>query len=376
MPVNLSITGLRPGKPAYLALAAVDAGILSLTDYTPPDPQAYFLGQRRLALELLDNYGRLITGEGAATPIRSGGDALGPLRGLQYNWPAVVAQFSGIVALDAQGRASLEIDLPDFLGRLELMAVAWTADQAGSSHVAVRVRDPIVTRLDLPLFLAPGDKSTLAVELHNKDAGPGECALEIRSQGPVRVDGQNTRHFRLNKQDGARMELGITAEPLAAADKLAVAEIKLRLNGIDNPLIDIPHDWKLPIRRATLATTRVVRTPIAPRQNLSLTVDNMRAFAQNQELSPATVKLRHRVAVAPQLGTGLFDDEIAHPCPRGRRTRRPNGAACRRRGRSRRLGSGRCGPEGCLRSHLDRALGAAAFGWLVSGLPGYAKRRA
>jgi uncharacterized protein YfaS (alpha-2-macroglobulin family) len=301
---------------------------------------------------------------------------LGPLRGLQYNWPAVVAQFSGIVALDAQGRASLEIDLPDFLGRLELMAVAWTADQAGSSHVAVRVRDPIVTRLDLPLFLAPGDKSTLAVELHNEDAGPGECALEIRSQGPVRLDGQNTRHFRLNKQDGARMELGITAEPLAAADKLAVAEIKLRLNGIDNPLIDIPHDWKLPIRRATLATTRVVRTPIAPRQNLSLTVDNMRAFAQNQELSPATVKFRHRVAVAPQLGTGLFDDEIAHPCPRGRRTRRPNGAACRRRGRSRRLGSGRCGPEGCLRSHLDRALGAAAFGWLVSGLPGYAKRRA
>ena len=49
MPVNLSVTGARPGSDVFVTLAAVDAGI-SVYRYAPPDPQEHFLGQRRLAV--------------------------------------------------------------------------------------------------------------------------------------------------------------------------------------------------------------------------------------------------------------------------------------------------------------------------------------
>ena len=65
--------------PVYATLAAVDLGILTLTDFDSPDPAAHYFGQRRLGVALRDIYGRLIRcaggrdGAGAA----SGGDASG-----------------------------------------------------------------------------------------------------------------------------------------------------------------------------------------------------------------------------------------------------------------------------------------------------------
>ena len=56
-------------------VAAVDVGILNLTNYKAPDPEAWFFGQRQLGLELRDLYGRLIDGSlGATGKLRTGGD--------------------------------------------------------------------------------------------------------------------------------------------------------------------------------------------------------------------------------------------------------------------------------------------------------------
>ena len=46
MPVKLD--GLNSGEEARIVIAAVDVGILNLTNYKPPAPDDYFLGQRRL----------------------------------------------------------------------------------------------------------------------------------------------------------------------------------------------------------------------------------------------------------------------------------------------------------------------------------------
>ena len=69
------MTGAAPGSDAYVMVAAVDVGILNLTNYEAPDPEAWFFGQRRLGLELRDLYGRLIDGSlGATGRLRTGGD--------------------------------------------------------------------------------------------------------------------------------------------------------------------------------------------------------------------------------------------------------------------------------------------------------------
>ncbi len=72
IPVKLS--GLAAGDEARLVVAAVDVGILNLTNYKPPSPNDYYLGQRALSAQIRDLYGQLIDGmAGVRGQIRSGG---------------------------------------------------------------------------------------------------------------------------------------------------------------------------------------------------------------------------------------------------------------------------------------------------------------
>ena len=84
VPVNIS--GLAAGEEARIVIAAVDVGILNLTNYKPPSPEDYYLGQRALSADIRDLYGQLIDGmQGVRGQIRSGGDAGAPLQGQPAN---------------------------------------------------------------------------------------------------------------------------------------------------------------------------------------------------------------------------------------------------------------------------------------------------
>ena len=73
--VPVKIDGLAAGEEARIVVAAVDVGILNLTNYKPPAPDDYYLGQRRLTAEIRDLYGQLIDGmQGTRGQIRTGGD--------------------------------------------------------------------------------------------------------------------------------------------------------------------------------------------------------------------------------------------------------------------------------------------------------------
>src|SRR6185437_3821882 len=50
--VPVRVSGVPAGQTAYVTLAAVDEGILQLTRFKPPDPNAWLLGKRRLGVEL------------------------------------------------------------------------------------------------------------------------------------------------------------------------------------------------------------------------------------------------------------------------------------------------------------------------------------
>ena len=74
--IPLKLGGLNPGEDAKVVVAAVDVGILNLTNYKPPAPDDYYLGQRQMTSEIRDLYGQLIDGmQGTSGQIKSGGDA-------------------------------------------------------------------------------------------------------------------------------------------------------------------------------------------------------------------------------------------------------------------------------------------------------------
>ncbi|HEY1798399.1 MAG TPA: alpha-2-macroglobulin [Stellaceae bacterium] len=183
---GIKVTGLGTGDEAYVTLAAVDEAVLSLTDYQSPAPQDYFYGKRVLGVELRDIYGRLIDPRaGGVGVLRSGGDefAKRSVAGLPDKSTRVVSLFSGIVKLDADGAAKIHMDIPDFQGQLRLMAVAFTAKKLGSGVGKTTVRDPVVTNVSLPRFLAPGDQARIGLMINNLEGAAGDYRVKFSASG-------------------------------------------------------------------------------------------------------------------------------------------------------------------------------------------------
>jgi len=182
--VTLTLANLPANSEAYVTLAAVDLGILNLTRYETPDPEAYYFGQRRLGVSIRDLYNQLIDRmQGVRGVVRSGGDAM--MQTLQGPPPTeqLVAFHSGLVEVGPNGTAQISVPVPDFNGTLRLMALAWTKDGVGHAEKDVLVRDPVVMAASLPHFLAPGDQSRLALDLTSVAAEAGTVNLSVRSGG-------------------------------------------------------------------------------------------------------------------------------------------------------------------------------------------------
>ncbi|MFO1059523.1 MAG: alpha-2-macroglobulin family protein, partial [Dongiaceae bacterium] len=260
--IPLEVHGLAAGADAYVTLAAVDEGVLQLTDFATPAPQVWYFGKRRLGVEVRDLYGQLIDGRaGRRGEVRSGGDEAALERRGAPPQIKLVALFSGVIKLDAAGHAKVALDVPDYNGRLRLMAVAWDADKVGAAEFGMIVRDPVVAELALPRFLAPGDRSQAAVSLQNVSGPPGIYHLSLTADGPLQLG------------DGA--ELSKRLLPNAAATLVVPLLGRSAGEGIltlalDGPGISIKREVRLTVRPAQLATVQRIAGKLDPGQGLTL----------------------------------------------------------------------------------------------------------
>lgn len=212
--VPVTVSGAAAGEKVYVTLAAVDEGILQLTDFVAPRPVAHFFGKRRLGLDLRDAYGQLIDGTaGKPGKLREGGDAMGlARRGAPPSATRLVSLFSGIVALDAAGKGKVALDLPDYNGRLRLMAVAWSASRVGEAEAPLVVRDPVVALISAPRFLATGDRSQLALSLVNAAGEAGDYGVEVSAEGTLEVPASaRSRQVKLAQGGTAGLDIPVSA---------------------------------------------------------------------------------------------------------------------------------------------------------------------
>ncbi len=208
---RVKVDGLE-GQTGFVTLAAVDLGILNLTGFDSPDPSAHYFGQRQLGVEIRDIYGRLIDGmNGAAGTVRSGGDAGGSMsRQSPPPTEELVAFFSGPLTVGADGSAEASFDIPDFNGTVRLMAIAWSAEGVGQAERDVLVRDPVVLTASVPRFLAPGDRSSMLLEVVHATGPTGRVGLDISAPG-VSLAGSVPSDFDLGEGQKQSFRLPVTA---------------------------------------------------------------------------------------------------------------------------------------------------------------------
>lgn len=255
--IPVTVSGSAVADGAHIVVAVVDVGILNLTRYTPPDPVGWYFGQRRMGVELRDLYGRLIDGsQGVAGAIRTGGD--GPGLAIKGSPPKekLVALYSGIVDLDADGRANIAFDIPQFNGTLRIMSVAWTQDGVGNAAQDVIVRDPVVMTSSLPQFLAPDDVSQLRIDIANTDGPAGEYTIALDANETITLD-QADLPGSVNLAAGGTTALVAGLKANSPGD----GDIVLRLTGPDGTVIE--RTQALAVRPAALPVARRLELPLA-----------------------------------------------------------------------------------------------------------------
>ncbi|WP_316862083.1 MG2 domain-containing protein [uncultured Cohaesibacter sp.] len=263
MVVPVKVEGVKPGEEAYVNVALVDEGILTLTHYKSPDPVGRYFGQRRLGVDIRDLYGRLIDGSsGAFGRLRTGGDGAGPQMDSSGEVPTqeLVAFVSGIVKLNENGEAEVAFDIPQFNGTGRLMATAWTKKAVGGNDLEAIIRDPIVVHVGLPKVLAPGDASRALVELTNLEAPAGDYRIDILTNDAIELDLSQTPKV-ISLENDKMVTLSV---PLHAKAK-GVGDVTVKLLSASDNGVGVLYDAQVPVRSGMLPVTHVARIPLEPK---------------------------------------------------------------------------------------------------------------
>ncbi|MGE6169134.1 alpha-2-macroglobulin family protein [Aeromonas media] len=252
-----------PNSQGRVVLAAVDRGVLNISDYQPLDPFEIFFGRKRFAQDLFDNYGQVIPPQdGKLARLNYGGDRA-PLKkgGALESRVEIAALWSGEVSFDERGKAVIPLDLPNFNGELALMALAWNEQQVGEAERALKVVAPLVAEIGWPRFGARGDETRALVQLRNMSGEDQTLSLVWTLNGGLQANGELPSTLSL--KNGEEQWLAL---PLTVTGASGVASLQLAASGKD---FAISRDWSLPLRSPWPAETRQRYQMLAPGQQMS-----------------------------------------------------------------------------------------------------------
>lgn len=252
-----------PNSQGRVVLAAVDRGVLNISDYQPLDPFEIFFGRKRFAQDLFDNYGQVIPPQdGKLARLNYGGDRA-PLKkgGALESRVEVAALWSGEVSFDESGKAVIPLDLPNFNGELALMALAWNEQQVGEAERAVKVVAPLVAEIGWPRFGARGDETRALVQLRNMSGEDQTLSLVWTLNGGLKANGELPGTLSLKNGEEQWLTL-----PLTVTGASGAASLQLAASGKD---FAISRDWYLPLRSPWPAETRQRYQMLAPGQQMS-----------------------------------------------------------------------------------------------------------
>jgi alpha-2-macroglobulin len=216
---------IKAAPNSLVTLAAVDNGVLQVSDFKTPDPYGYFYARRALDVTDYDIYPLLLP-ELKATLSSTGGDSETDMTKRTNPMPAkrikILSYWSGIKKTDGNGEAVFQVDIPQFSGEVRLMAVSYRNDQFGSAESKMTVADPLVLSTALPRFLSPSDSISVPVTITNTTNSSASGSVTLHASGGVLVSGSNELAFTIPANSEKRLYFTVTAAPVIGTGKISV----------------------------------------------------------------------------------------------------------------------------------------------------------
>jgi uncharacterized protein YfaS (alpha-2-macroglobulin family) len=193
VPVTVSGAG---EDPVFLQVTAVDAPESEVAAPASDSPLAPLATAGMSDVIATDTYDRIITSSGLSNGpigVATGEKDAGKAAVREQSHPArpSVALYSGIVALDKSGKASVPLTLPDFTGKLHVKVIAWSANKTGAANATLPVSDPLTADLAVPKTLAPEDRADLTLRLDNAEGPRGEYRVKLAVDGHLALQGDS-----------------------------------------------------------------------------------------------------------------------------------------------------------------------------------------
>jgi uncharacterized protein YfaS (alpha-2-macroglobulin family) len=282
--VSVQVTG--GSGQTYLTVAAVDEGVLQITDFATPDPFGYFYQKKRLSVDTYDIYSFILPQleETEKKSSAGGGRAEEMARHLMpvtLRRVKPVALWSGLVKVDAGGRAMVHLQVPQFQGSLRVMAVAFDNEKFGRADRNVNVSDPIVLTPTFPRFVAGKDSFDIPVNVYNGTDQPGQIKVGLSAEGPVQIllPDQQTVQVESKREK-------LTTFVCRAADAMGALHFTLEASGLGS---STRYDVDMALRPASPLVTEVGSGRI--------TDDGEASFLTGEDWIPGTTRLQ--VSLSP-----------------------------------------------------------------------------
>lgn len=253
-------------KQPYAKLTLVDNGILQLTNFKSPDPNAALAQDRAFNVTMYDAYGYIMR-----DPMQQGQGYGGSAEKLfamsedgsvttLFNAPIKgTALASKIVPLDKQGQATVDFEIPQFSGSLKVMAVAWDEDKTGAASQDITVHDNAVASLGLPRFMNVGDEAMIRLNLHNLKSSDPNFNMDLFCSGALQCSQQSQASLK----PGARSDLYFKVKALEQGE--GTITLKVLNNEFNHS-----QEYTMPVTSPQLPTINTQTYHVGAKESLTL----------------------------------------------------------------------------------------------------------
>ncbi len=221
---------IKAAPNSFVTIAAVDEGILQLTNYKSPNPYDFMYAKRPLSVTSYDLY-KLLLPEILSLKSSTGGDALAgelmkrtnPVTSKRFK---LFSYWSGIKKANSSGEVEISIDIPQFNGEVRLMAVSYDGSKFGYAEKKMKVKDDLIIEIEMPRFLGMNDSLSSTVTLINTTDKKGNVDLEVKTSGAIRSL-KNKYSIKLDPKGTGQIQL-----PIKALNQIGESKIIFSTSGL------------------------------------------------------------------------------------------------------------------------------------------------
>lgn len=296
------------GEPVHLTLAAVDSGVLSLSRFETPQPHRWFFAPRAYQHSIYDTWANFIEQlSDRHARQRFGGDAdLARGGEAPQSHVQIVSLFSGKVAVDENGQAQVDLELPYFNGELRLMALAWSDNRFGHQEAKVKVAAPLTAEVSTPRFMARGDKAFATFDVQNLTEENQSLILEANA-GPDLGGDRLSERVELAPQQRHTFQLPLLAKRSDGSESIVLSvQQQEAAVGSNSDRLDLEREWRVGLRPPYPAQLTRIDEVLSPGETFNLPAELGADYEAN------TRQLFTTVSPRPPLNLGEHLEHLFH----------------------------------------------------------------